>query len=72
MFLILEAPNVTIPLFPILVFGLVFDAVLLLVVIAHIRFVSRLGGQIMALEASTDMMLASQRQLNELVSSLMS
>jgi hypothetical protein len=68
----METVNVTIPLLQMFVVGLVFDFVLLLVVIIHIRFVSGLNAQIKALEASTDMMLQSQRQLNELVSSLIS
>lgn len=56
-----------IPLISVLVLGLVFDAALFIVVIAHIRFVSRLNGQISALEASTDMLLQSQAQLNKLI-----
>jgi hypothetical protein len=50
-----------------LVLGLVFDIGVLFVVIAHIRFVASLNGQIMALEASTDMLLQSQRELNKLI-----
>lgn len=61
-----------IPLVQLLVFGLVFDACLFVVVVAHIRFVSRLNGQIMALEASTDMLLQSQTQLNSLIGQLLS
>ena len=56
-----------IPLVQVLIFGLVFDACLFVVVIAHIRFVSRLNAQIMALEASTDMLLQSQTELNRLI-----
>jgi hypothetical protein len=56
--------NVIFPYVQVLVFGLIFDACLFVVVVAHIRYVSRLSGQIMALEASTDMLLQSQRELN--------
>lgn len=58
---------VEIPIIQVLVLGLVFDVSLLIVVVAHIRFVSRLSGQIMALEASTDMLLQSQRDLNKVI-----
>ena len=56
-----------IPLVQVLISGLVFDACLFIVVVAHIRFVSRLNGQIKALEASTDMLLQSQTELNRLI-----
>lgn len=55
------------PLVQVLVFGLVFDAGLFVVVVAHIRYVSKLSGQIMALEASTDMLLQAQTELNRLM-----
>lgn len=51
-------------LIQVLVIGLIFDVSLFGVVIAHIRFVARLFAQITALEASTDMLLQSQRELN--------
>lgn len=60
------------PLVQVLVFGLLFDAGLLVVVVAHIRYVARLSGQVMALEASTDLMLASQRELNRLMGAFLS
>jgi hypothetical protein len=71
-FLILETVNVTIPLVPLLIFGLVFDFALFVVVLVHIRCVSRLTGQIRALEASTDILLQSQAQLTTLMSQLIS
>jgi hypothetical protein len=55
------------PYFQVLVLGLLFDVGVLVVVIAHIRFVASLNGQIMALEASTDLLLQSQRELNKLI-----
>jgi hypothetical protein len=55
------------PYFSVLVLGLVFDVGVLFVVIAHIRFVASLNSQIVALEASTDMLLQSQRELNKLI-----
>lgn len=55
------------PYVQVLVLGLIFDVGVLIVVLAHIRFVSRLNGQVMALEASTDMLLQSQTELNRLV-----
>jgi len=60
------------PYFQVLVLGLIFDVGLLIVVIAHVRYVSRLSGQIMALEASTDMLLHSQTELNNLIVLLIS
>jgi hypothetical protein len=60
------------PLVQVLVLGLLFDVMLLTVVIAHIRFVARLNGQVMALEASTDMLLQSQRELNKIIGSFLS
>jgi hypothetical protein len=56
----------------ILVFGLVFDVFVFIVVVAHIRYVTRLSGRIMALEASTDMLLLSQRELNQLIVAFLS
>jgi hypothetical protein len=56
-----------IPLVQVLIFSSIFDVALLITVIAHIRYVSRLSGQIMALEASTDMLLQSQRELNKAI-----
>lgn len=53
-------------------FSFIFDVMLLVTVIAHIRFVSRLNGQIMALEASTDMLLQSQVELNKLIVAFLS
>lgn len=64
--------DVKIPLVQILIFGLVFDAALFIVVVAHIRFVSRLNAQIMALEASTDILLDSQTELNRVLASFLS
>jgi hypothetical protein len=64
--------SVEIPIVQVLISGLVFDSALLVVVIAHIRFVSRLGGQISALEASTDILLHSQTELNTLIGQLIS
>jgi hypothetical protein len=64
--------NVEISLVQVLVFGLVFDAVLLVVVVAHIRFVVGLNGQIMALEASTDLLLQSQQDLHVLIRTFLS
>ena len=61
-----------IPYVQVLVLGLVFDVGVLVVVLAHIRFVSRLNGQIMALEASTDMLLQSQTELNRLIVAFLS
>ena len=55
------------PMVQVLIFGLIFDIGVLIVVIAHIRYVSRLSGQIMALEASTDMLLQSQTELNRMI-----
>ncbi len=49
------------------VFGLVFDVMVLFVVIAHIRFISSLNADISALEASTDMLLHSQTELNKAI-----
>jgi hypothetical protein len=60
------------PLVQVLVLGIVFDVGVLVVVIAHIRFVANLNGQIMALEASTDMLLQSQRELNKLIVAFLS
>lgn len=60
------------PMVQVLVLGLVFDVGVLIVVIAHIRFVASLNGQIMALEASTDMLLQSQRELNKLIGAFLS
>ncbi len=60
------------PYVQVLIFGLVFDALLLVVVVAHIRYVTRLSGQIMALEASTDMLLQSQTELNRLIVAFLS
>jgi nitrate reductase gamma subunit len=62
----------TFPYFQVLVLGLLFDVGVLVVVIAHIRFVASLNAQIMALEASTDMLLQSQRELNKLIISFLS
>lgn len=56
----------------ILVVGLVFDVCVFSVVVAHIRYVSWLGSKIAALEASTDILLESQRQLNDLIGQLLS
>ena len=60
------------PFVQVLILGLIFDVMLLAVVVAHIRFVSRLNGQIMALEASTDMLLQSQTELNRLIVAFLS
>ena len=60
------------PFVQVLVLGLIFDVGVLVVVLAHIRFVSRLNGQIMALEASTDMLLQSQVELNKLIVAFLS
>ena len=60
------------PFVQILVLGLIFDVGVLIVVLAHIRFVSRLNGQILALEASTDMLLQSQTELNRLIVAFLS
>jgi hypothetical protein len=62
----------TFPYFQVLILGLVFDVGVLFVVIAHIRFVASLNGQIMALESSTDMLLQSQRELNKLIVAFLS
>jgi hypothetical protein len=62
----------SLPYLQVLVLGLVFDVGVLFVVIAHIRFVARLNGQISALEASTDMLLQSQQELNKLMVALIS
>ena len=59
-------------LFKVLVISLVFDVGLFSVVIAHIRYVSTLGQQIAALEGSTDIMLHSQSELNELFTQFLS
>lgn len=64
--------NVEIPIIQVLILGVIFDACLLIVVVAHIKFVSRLSGQIMALEASTDMLLQSQTELTRLFSAFLS
>lgn len=61
-----------ISLIQVLVFGAVFDVTLLAVVIVHVRCVSRLTAQISALEASTDILLESQRELNRLILALLS
>lgn len=63
---------VEIPFVQVLVLGLVFDSLLLAGVITHVRYVSRLNGQITALEASTDMLLMSQGQLAVLIGQLVS
>lgn len=63
---------VEIPFVQVLVLGLVFDTLLLAGVITHVRYVSRLNGQITALEASTDMLLMSQGQLAVLIGQLVS
>lgn len=55
------------PFVQVLVLGLIFDIGVLAVVIAHIRYVTHLSGQIMALEASTDMLLQSQTELNRMI-----
>jgi hypothetical protein len=60
------------PYVQVLGLGLIFDVSVLFVVIAHIRFVASLNGQIMALEASTDMLLQSQRDLNKLIHGFLS
>jgi nitrate reductase gamma subunit len=60
------------PYFPVLVLSLLFDVGVLFVVIAHIRFVASLNAQIMALEASTDMLLQSQRELTKLIVAFLS
>lgn len=62
----------TFPYVQVLVLGSLFDVMLLFVVLAHIRYVSRLSGQIMALEASTDILLASQAQLNKAILAFLS
>ena len=54
-------------LFALLVLGAFFDVSLLFVVVAHIRYISVLYGKITALEASTDMLLQSQTELNKLL-----
>ena len=59
-------------LFALLVFGVLFDVALICVVIAHIRYISVLYGKITALEASTDMLLQSQTELNNLVIAFLS
>ena len=58
-------------LFALLILGSFFDVSLLLVVVAHIRYISVLYGKITALEASTDMLLHSQTELNRLLANLL-
>ena len=54
-------------LYSLLVFLAILDVTIIFVVVAHIRYVSSLFAQISALEASTDILLQSQTELNNLV-----
>lgn len=64
--------NDPVSLVSVLVLGAVFDVGVLVVIIAHIRHVAHLSGEIMALEASTDILLQSQRELNKLIIAFLS
>lgn len=59
-------------LLALLIFGVLFDFALICVVVAHIRYISSLYAKITALEASTDMLLQSQTELNNLVIAFLS
>jgi len=56
----------------VLVIGLIFDVCLLSVVVAHIRYVAKLSGQIMAMEGSVDIVLHSQTELYFLLAKFLS